>query len=43
VMEKIRLKKEEDWNLNRLEQEIMIAVYSLRVPVDLGRCNNVLS
>jgi hypothetical protein len=25
VMEKIRLKKEEDWNLNCLEQEIMIA------------------
>ena len=25
VMEKIRLKKEEDWDLNRLEQEIMIA------------------
>jgi len=25
VMEKIRIKKEENWDLNRLEQEIMIA------------------
>jgi hypothetical protein len=24
-MEKIRIKKEENWDLNRLEQEIMIA------------------
>ena len=25
VMERIRLKKEDDWGINRLEQEIMIA------------------
>ena len=30
VMEKIRLKKEEDWNMNRLEHEIMVAAHQIR-------------
>ena len=29
VMERIRLKKEDDWDINRLEQEIMIAAYQI--------------
>jgi hypothetical protein len=29
VMEKIRLKKEEDWNMNRLEHEIALAPHQI--------------